>query len=427
MNTLGLETGNKIPILSIYECELYRKRVLLRLDINSPIDPKSKKIVNDNRLKKSLPTIRYLIEQEAAITIIAHQGDTLDYQNLIPLDQHAAYLGSVLNRDVRYIDDLAGPAAQELIRKQKPGDILCLGNLRYYTEEVSTFEDDVPLEADGMLNTYLIRNIAPYFDVYINDAFAAAHRNAPSMVAFQEILPSAAGILFFEEITALNRVMTTPNRPTIFLLGGAKISDAFDMMEQVLKDGSADRILVGGVTAMVMLIASGVDLGSRVMAFLQERSLDVFIAEAKRYLELFPDKILMPMDLACEEEGLRKEYPLEHIPQDRLFPDIGKKTIEYYINILMEAGTIFVNGPAGVFEHALWETGTRELWKALESCPGYVVIGGGDSVNAAARFTDVSKIDYICTAGGAMVRYLSGKRLPLIAAMEKAYKRYKKN
>src|SRR5699024_10052772 len=149
-----------------------------------------------------------------------------------------------------------------------------------------------------MGNTYLVRNLAPLFDFYINEAFAAAHRNAPSMVAFQELLPSAAGDLFFREVEALNTVMETPQRPCVFILGGAKISDAFGMIEQVLENGRADKILVCGVTGNVMLAAAGYDIGKENMEFLKDRSLDQFIEPAKRYLEKYSDKILYPIDLA---------------------------------------------------------------------------------------------------------------------------------
>ncbi|MFW5796671.1 MAG: phosphoglycerate kinase, partial [Alkalispirochaeta sp.] len=189
-----------MKITSMKEVELHRKKVLLRLDINSPIDPKTKKIVSDNRIRKSLPTLEYLLEQEAAIAIIAHQGDTLDYQNLIPLAEQAQRLSELLGREVRYIDDVCGPAAVEAVKALQPGELIILGNLRYLTEEVSSFENNVPLTAPEMTGTWLVRSLAPLFDLYINDAFAAAHRNAPSMVAFQEVLPSAAGTLFFDEV-----------------------------------------------------------------------------------------------------------------------------------------------------------------------------------------------------------------------------------
>ncbi|MFW6360607.1 MAG: phosphoglycerate kinase [Spirochaetota bacterium] len=405
------------------EFDVAGKRVLLRVDINSPIDPDTKKIVNTNRIDKSLPTISWLLDKGARLALIAHQGDTLDYQNLIPLAEHAQKLSEKLGRKVNYIDDVCGPAAQERVKKLKDGEAILLGNLRYLCEEISTFENAVKLKPEEMLDTYLVRSLAPLFDLYVNDAFAAAHRNAPSMVAFQELLPAAAGPLFFNEVSALTKVLKTPVHPSVYVLGGAKISDAFGMMEQVLASGAADKILACGVTGAVMLIASGVNLGAATDKFLSDRSLDVFIEPARRYLQEYPGRIVMPVDLAYEENGQRKELDVAALPKEQLFMDLGEKSIEIFEKEIATAGMVFVNGPAGVFERDIFENGTRRLWEAIAAAPGYTVVGGGDSVNAAAKFTDLKDYSYVCTAGGAMVRFLSGKKLPLIAAMEKAGKK----
>ena len=203
---------------SLEEVDVAGKTVLLRVDINSPIDPDTRRIVNTNRIEKSVPTIAYLLEQGAKLALIAHQGDTLDYQNLISMQEHVQILSGLLGSTVDYIDDVCGPAAQDKVRALKPGSAVLLGNLRYLSEEISTFETAVKLEPPEMLDTYLVRGLAPLIDLYVNDAFAAAHRNAPSMVAFQEIKPTAAGRLLFDEVAALNRVMTQPEHPSVCLL-----------------------------------------------------------------------------------------------------------------------------------------------------------------------------------------------------------------
>ncbi len=399
------------------------KRVLLRVDINSPIDPDTKLIVNDNRLQKSLPTIRKLLDKGAMLAIIAHQGDTLDYQNLIPLEEHAKKLSAYLGTEIGYIDDVAGPAAQERVKSLQPGEAVLLGNLRYLSEEISTFENAVKLKPGEMLETYLVRGLAPIIDYYVNDAFAAAHRNAPSMVAFQEIKPSAAGDLLFDEVSALTKVMASPEHPSVFVLGGAKISDAFGMMKQVLASGTADKILTCGITGEIMLLAKGYRLGKTKEQFLSDRGLDVFIADAEACLLDFGDKVEYPLDLAFAVDGIRHEVLIEDLPVEQMFMEIGAKTIEKYEQVINDAKTLFVNGPAGVYEDATFEAGTKAIWNAIAGAAGYSVIGGGDTVTAAAKFVNLDKIDYVCTAGGAMVRYLSGKKLPLIEAMEKAYRR----
>lgn len=380
-------------------------------------------IVNRNRIEASLPTIKVLLGKGARIVILAHQGDTLDYQNLVPLAEHAAILSDLLGKEVRYIDDVAGPAACGAVKSLQDGEAILLGNLRYLTEEVSTFENAVKLSPPEMLNTYLVRRLAPLADCYVNDAFAAAHRNAPSMVAFQELLPSAGGKQLIGEVTALNRVMQNPDRPLVFLLGGAKISDAFGMIRQALENDIADQILTGGLIGQVMLLARGIPLGDETEQLIKERQLDAFISPASEYMKCFPGKIICPQDLACEENGERCEIEVERLPVGAPIMDIGAKTAARYGQIIDKAATVFVNGPPGVYENPLFEWGTRTLWRAVAEAEGFTMVGGGDTVSAAAKFIDLSKIGYVCTAGGAMVRYLSGVKLPLMEAMARAQQR----
>ncbi len=412
-----------IELKSIDEFDYADKTVLLRVDINSPIDPQTKLIINENRLQKSIPTIDKILKKGAKLAIIAHQGDTLDYQNLIALDEHAEKLSGYLGIEVGYVDDVCGPAAQDRVRSLQSGQAVLLGNLRYLSEENSTFENAVKLKPEEMLDTWLVRGLAPLVDYYVNDAFAAAHRNAPSMVAFQELKPTAAGDLLFDEVSALTKVMSAPEHPSVFILGGAKISDAFGMMKQVLESGTADRILTCGITGEIMLLAKGYRLGATKEKFLSDRDLDVFVADAKSYLADFGDKISYPSDLAYAVEGTRQEISIEDLPVEQMFMDIGAKTIAQYKQAISDAKTLFVNGPPGVYEDELFEDGTRAVWNAIAAADGYSVIGGGDTVTAATKYVDLDRIDYVCTAGGAMVRFLSGKKLALIEAMEKAYKR----
>jgi phosphoglycerate kinase len=414
----------EINMLSLDDFNFTGKAVLLRVDINSPVDPKTRKIVSDNRIRKSLPTIRHLLDDGARLALIAHQGDTLDYQNLMPLTEHAALISRLLGRPVAYIDDVCGPAACAAVQALRPGEAVLLGNLRYLTEEVSGFEKEVRLEPAEMLQTWLVRSLAPLFDYYVNDAFAAAHRNAPSMVAFQELLPTAGGRLLYQEYAALSRLLHGAAHPVVFLLGGAKISDAFGMLRQVLERGIADRVLTCGVTGQVFLTAAGRSPGLRIGQWIEQHDLAGFVAVARTYLQMWGDRIRLPLDLACVDNGSRLVVPVTDLPRDDLlFGDIGPETCSLYGQEIQTAGTIFVNGPAGIYEEPLLAEGTRQLWQTVADAPGYSVIGGGDTVLAASRFTGLDKFSYVCTAGGAMVQFLSGDRLPLITAMEKAWQR----
>ena len=408
----------ELKIKSIIGVDVKGKRVLFRPDINSPID-ENKNIVNDSRLVKTIPTLKYLVEGGAKVAIIAHQGDTLDYQNLMPLKAHAERLTALLGKEVKYIDDVCGDAAVQAVKDLKEGEVIILGNLRYLTEEVSTFEKDVKLTAAEMKDTWLVRRLAPLFDIYVNDAFSAAHRNAPSMVAFQQLMPSYAGPLFFKEYETLFNVMNNAAKPCVYVLGGAKISDAFGMMKAVLANGSCDKILACGVTGVVMLLAKGIKVGEAYEKWLADKDLLAFVEPAKELLATYGDKYVLPVDLAFEQDGQRKEVDVKDLPlDDKSFLDIGHKTVEIFKKEIYEAGTVFVNGPAGVYEKDIFGYGTESIWNAFVETKAYTVIGGGDTVTAAKKYIDTSKVGYVCTAGGAMVRFLSGKKLPLISAME---------
>ncbi len=411
------------PTIDDIECR--GARILLRVDINSPLDPKSKAIADDTRIDQSIPSIRDLAERGAMVTVIAHQGDTLDYHNLASLCRHAEMLEDKLGRPVEFIDDIAGPAARARIANLQQGEILLLENLRYYVEEVSTFEAAVKLTAHEMTRTHHVRNLAPLFDYYVNDAFAAAHRNAPSMVAFQELLPTAAGRRLVIELDALAAVTTKVARPSVFVLGGLKISDAFAMLGRVLSDGTADVVLTGGITGQVFLMAAGHHLGEPSEQFIRARSLDAFIPEATTYLDHFGEKIHMPVDVATATDDVRHLVPVASLPAPAPIVDIGRGTVEEYTSILAGAATIFVNGPPGVYESDAGADGTAGLWTAVADAAGTSVIGGGDTVASARRFIDLSRIDFVSTGGGALIRYLSGHSLPLLEAMKSAAIRWR--
>ena len=273
-----LEASNNMSILdripSIDDGDFSNKRVLLRVDINSPIDAKTGRIANDNRIVKSIPTIRDLLDKGAILTVIAHQGDTTDYASLIGLREHADRLAELLGQEVQFIEDVAGPAAVDQIMQLQPGEVLLLDNIRYLTEEASTFEDTVKQSPADMGSCYLIRRLGPLFDYYVNDAFAAAHRNSPSMVGFQERLPSFAGRLLVQELNALQSITQGAKRPCIYMLGGARAGDAFGMIEQVLKDGSADKLLLSGLVGQIFMIADGVNIGASSAGFIRSKGFD---------------------------------------------------------------------------------------------------------------------------------------------------------
>lgn len=403
-------------IKSVDQVDVKNKFVLFRPDINSPVN-KEGKIINLNRINQTLPTLNYLLNNGARVAIIAHQGDVLDYQNLMPLEEHAKELSKLTGKNISYIDDVCGDYAIEQIKKIKPGEAIILGNLRYLSEEMSSFEEYVQLNSEEMKKVYLIRRLAPLFDLYINDAFAAAHRAAPSMIGFQALLPSAAGFLFFKEYTMLSKVLSNPEKPVTFIFGGAKVSDSFSIMEKILADNIADRILTCGLLAQLMHLAFGTDLGKNNKRFLEKKNILIYLDKAKELLEKYKGKIIVPVDFAYDKDGERAELAVFEFPKDIDILDIGEETIELYRQWILDSKTIFYNGPAGVYEDSRFEKGTKGIFNAIAKSDAFSIIGGGDTVTAAKKFVPESSFSYISTAGGAMIQFLSGKTLPLISAM----------
>ena len=410
-------------ILTLDDLDFRDKKVILRLDINSPIDHQSGELADDNRIRKSVPTIRELAEAGARTVILAHQGDTEDYGSLVSLQPHAQRLAELLGRQVQFIDDIAGPAAIERIKTLQSGDLLLLNNVRYLVQEVSTFTNFVKLTPEQMAQTRLVRNLAPLADLFVCEAIAAAHRSAPSLIGFAKVLPAAGGRLFVDELNALTRIKESPAQPCVFVLGGSRIADAFSMMEQVLKQGTAHRVLTSGLSGEVMLLAEGYELGEPSEKLIRDKGLWPFVEKARALLAAYGERILYPADLAIDD-GRRVEIGLADLPSDKLLVDIGAQTIARYRGIIQAAATIFVNGPAGVYEKPVSARGTERLWTAVAAAPGYSVIGSGDSVAAAGRFGIRERMGYVCTSGGGMVRFLSGQELPVVEALRRAAKRW---
>jgi phosphoglycerate kinase len=414
----------ELPILTLDDFAFAGKTVILRVDINSPVDAASRQLKDDNRIRKSLPTIAELADAGASVVMLAHQGDTEDYQNVVDLLPHAQRLTELLGRPVDFIDDVAGPAAIALIRGLAPGELLLLNNVRYLAEEVSTFVNFVKLTPAELSRTRLVRNLAPLADCFVCEAFAAAHRSAPSLIGFAEVLPTMGGRLLVEEYGALWRVREDPRKPRVYLLGGARIADAFSMMDQVLGEGRAEHVLTSGLTGEVMLLAQGMSLGEPTEKLIADKGLSPFVSRARELLDRYGDRILSPTDFAVDDGG-RREIAMDDLPCDKLLIDIGRETMARYAEVIAQAATIFVNGPTGMYEQPASALGTEHLWRAAAHANGYSVVGGGDSVAAAKKFGVRDKFSYVCTSGGAMVRFLSGQSLPVIEALVRAAARYR--
>ncbi|MBO1720450.1 phosphoglycerate kinase [Extibacter sp. GGCC_0201] len=407
----------RFGIKTLDEFELEGKTVLCRVDINQPVDKAMNTLKSINRIKGCVPTVREMADRGAKVVLMAHQGSDIEYKNFYTTQPHAKVLAELLGRPVRFIDDVCGPAAREAIRDLKAGEILLLDNVRFVAEEQTLFEMKLNLSHEEQAETLLVRKLAPLGDFYVCDAFAAAHRDQPSLCGFEQVMPSAMGRLFEKEYCAVSRVMESPERPCVFVLGGAKISDAFLMMETALSRGISDKILTGGLVANILLASAGKEIGKGSMDFIQKSNYGEWIDRAKTIYEKYQDKIALPCDLAYVEYKERKEADVGRIPSHATLVDIGQKTCEEYQKIILEAKTVCVNGPMGIFEEELTQYGTKTVWKALAKSEAYTLIGGGDSVTATEKYELMDQMSYICTAGGALIRFLSGEELPVVRAL----------
>ena len=402
--------------------DVYGKTVLCRVDINQPIDRESGTLRSTARIHACIPTVNELAERGAKVVLLAHQGSDIEYKNFYTTRPHAKVLSELLQREVRFIDDVTGPAAREAIRALGEGEILLLDNVRFCAEEQTLFELKLRLSHQQQAATQVVQKLAPLADIYVCDAFAAAHRDQPSLCGFEQVMPSAMGRLFEKEYCMISRLMQSPARPCVFVLGGAKIADAFAMMETVLKNGTADSVLAGGLTANILLVARGDDIGRGSLTIIERANYTEFIDVGKGILARYKDKIILPVDLAYLQDGARRESLIGGLPEDACALDIGRKTAEDYARRIAEAKMVFVNGPMGVFEESQTQWGTQVVWQALGSTGAYTVIGGGASITATTKYQQTENVDYISTGGGALIRFLTGEELPVVRALRHSAK-----
>ena len=407
----------RFGIKTLDDFDVKGKTVLCRIDINQPVDRASGKLKSINRIQACVPTIRELSEKGARIVLMAHQGSDIEYKNYYTTRPHAEVLSNLLGFEVKWVEDVCGPTAREAIKNLKDREVLLLDNVRFMAEEQTLFETKLCLSHEEQAKTQVVTKLAPLGDLYVCDAFAAAHRDQPTLCGFEQLLPSAMGRLFEKEYCTVSALMEEPKRPCVFVLGGAKIADAFQMMKTVLSKGSADLVLTGGLVANIFLASQNVQIGQGSLDFILKSNYGQFIDVARELYEQFGDKIVLPSDLAWVSDDKRCEAAAGEIPADISAVDIGSRTAARYRKEILVAKTVFVNGPAGVFEQEPSELGTKTIWQALADTDAFTVLGGGDSITATEKYKLTDKIGYICTGGGALIRFLSGEELPVVRAL----------
>lgn len=399
--------------------DLAGRTVLLRVDINSPLDPITGRLLNDARLREHLVTIREL--RGSKVALLAHQSRP-GKDDYTTLEAHADRLASLLGRPVQYVDSLFGREAVRTIQSLKAGAVAVLENTRFYAEE-EALADAKP---EAMAKTHLVRRLAPLADYFVLDAFAAAHRAQPSLVGFCEVLPALAGRVMEKELTMLRRALESQDRPKIAIFGGVKADDSIAITKHMLERNLVDKVLTTGGVAIVFLHGKGIDPGGPTTAFMRKEvgDYDGYVAKCKALLAAYPGRILLPSDVILNDGGRRKAAPVTSLPAALPVHDIGLDTIARYIDEIDRAKTVILNGPAGVFELEEFSIGTREIFRAVAESEGFTVVGGGHTVAAIEQYDLQSKIDHVSTGGGALLNFLAGKELPLVSALRRSYTKF---
>lgn len=405
-----------LDFYTIDDLEINDKTVLVRVDVNSPVDPHNGLILDDTRIKLHAETIAELSNKGARTVVLAHQSRP-GKKDFTTLKQHAEALSGILQKPVKYVDDIFGSNARGVISHMKNGEIILLENVRFYSEEI--LKRDPQLQAE----THLVEKLSPLVDYFINDAFAAAHRSQPSLVGFAIKLPSAAGRVMERELKALYSAVSNVKKPCVYVLGGVKVDDSIMVAENVLRGGSADYILTTGLVANIFLWGAGVNIRKQNREFIENKGYYDWVKKSKKLLEEFEGKIIIPRDVAVSIDDKREEFIVKKIPNKPIY-DIGTETIKEYAKIIREANTLFANGPAGVFEEEGFSIGTEDILNAIASSLGFSIIGGGH-LAAAANQMGLSGISHISSGGGASINLLAGEELPVVEVLRQSKSIYK--
>ena len=407
-------------VLTLDEVDLDGRTVLVRVDINSPLNPETNVFMDDTRMRRILPTLNKL--SKSKVVLLAHQSrpGKKDFTSTLG---HARELGRLLGRNVKWVDDIYGKKALTAIESLEDGELLMLNNVRMDDEENNTKGD-----FDIMAETQMVQNLSMIADAFVNDAFACAHRSSPSIVGFTNTLPCIAGELMNYELSKLGQALENPKRPCIAVLGGIKVDDSVIVADNMLRGGTCDHIWTTGGVANLFLYISGIDIGDMNVSFLKgelKDSWDETVAMASKLLVDFPECIIMPSDVALHMTGNRVDHPIQNLPIDGQIFDLGITSIRALSKAIKSAGTIILNGPAGVFEQTDFALGTVEMLNACAEGEGYAVMGGGHTATLVSQRGLACKMGHVSTGGGACLDLLAGRVLPGVASLEESAKQFR--
>jgi len=397
-------------MLTLEDIELEGRRVFVRVDINTPVHPRSGQLIEQTRLDEAAITIKDL--SKSKVVVASHQG-RVGRSDYVGLARHAEILEKTLGKRVQYVEDVFGPTATKSIDGLEEGQVLLLDNLRFTAEENQEFK---PREAE---RTVFVQRLKRHLDASVLDAFPTAHRSSPSIVGFADILPTCAGRVVAKELRSLERIFAIEKGPYVTVLGGAKVSDRMEAIDALIANKRADKVLLCGVVGLLFLKALG----------RYDRELDLegeqaLISRAKQLMKDYPENFEVPIDVAVKIDSARTELEARNLSRTTSVLDIGAKTVDHYSRLIKGAGTVFMSGPPGAFEYEEFSEGTEGLLRAMASSLGTTIVSGGHLSAALHKFKIHESIDHVSTAGGALVQYLAGKRLPLIDALERAARRW---
>ncbi|UCD04372.1 MAG: phosphoglycerate kinase [Candidatus Woesearchaeota archaeon] len=394
-----------MKLKTLDDVNLKDKRVLVRVDINNPVE--KGKVQISPRLIEHAKTIKELSRKKAKVCIIAHQGRP-GRDDFIDLNQHAKLLTKVLKIKVKYIDDLYGNKAITEINRLNSGEIILLKNLRTCKDELAKVSPAIHAKSK------LVTTLSKHFDIFVQDAFSILHRNQASIVGFPKVLPSYIGRILEEELIALTILKKVKN--AVYVLGGAKPSDHIDLLKHVLK--GRVRVLTTGVLGEAFLIAKGVDIGKK-KKYLKDLGALAVIPDLKSLLKKHANKIETPVDFAIRKKGKRIEINLNDLPSNEYMFDIGKKTINNYKKIIENSRAVFMKGTPGKYLEKEFLLGTKELLKATSKAK-FSFIGGGDTTTALEIIKlNKKSFSYCSLSGGALLNYLAGNKLPGLEVLYK--------